>query len=98
QGAGEALGLKWTRARIAKVVAAADEEVLAFFLRQLAELSITGAGPKPLPAIVLPIDQAEELFLAEGGEEAQALLALVARLLKLDQPRLLAPVPGSTDA
>ena len=98
QAAGEALGLKWTRARVAKVVTGPTEDVLAFFLRLLAAVSSTGTGQASLPAIVLPIDQAEELFLAEGREEAQALLSLLAMLLNHGQPRLIALVTIRTDS
>src|SRR5262249_12652547 len=97
QAAGETLGLKWTRARIAREVAGPDADVAAFFLRLLAALKTTGSGPKSLPTIILPIDQAEELFLAEGREEAQALLSLLAKLLELEQPRLIALVTIRTD-
>ena len=43
------------------------------------------AGVKP-PAIVLAIDQAEELFREEGETEASALLALVRDLTREDEP------------
>jgi WD40 repeat protein len=98
QATGEALGLKWTKARIAREVAGADTDVAAFFLRLLAALRTTGTDKTLLPAVVLPIDQAEELFLAEGREEAQAFLALLAKLLKLEQPRLIALVTIRTDS
>ena len=42
------------------------------------------------PHLVLSIDQAEELFMAEGREEAQRFLALLRELLEDDQPALTA--------
>jgi WD40 repeat protein len=41
--------------------------------------------PKP-PVLVLPIDQGEELFLAEGAAEAEQLLTLGRDLLSADEP------------
>jgi WD40 repeat protein len=38
------------------------------------------------PSVVLPIDQGEELFLAEGATEAEPLLALMRDLLTADAP------------
>jgi WD40 repeat protein len=43
----------------------------------------------PPPILVLPIDQGEELFGAEGSEEAEQLLALLSRLVTADTPGLL---------
>ena len=49
------------------------------------------AGAKPkAPAVILSIDQAEELFLAEAQDEAQRFLALVRDLLNEDAPAMLA--------
>ncbi len=45
--------------------------------------------PKP-PTLILAIDQAEELFLAEGQEEARNLLALLRDLLIEDAPAVTA--------
>jgi formylglycine-generating enzyme required for sulfatase activity/class 3 adenylate cyclase len=49
----------------------------------------TGAKPKA-PALILSIDQAEELFLAEAQDEAQPLLALLRDLLNEDVPAIIA--------
>ncbi|MEE6178713.1 nSTAND1 domain-containing NTPase [Mycobacterium sp. 050134] len=45
-------------------------------------------GPAPPPTIVLAIDQAEELFGAEAGNEASEFLTVVAGLLRSAQPPL----------
>ena len=45
-------------------------------------------APKP-PTLVLAVDQAEELFQSEGGEEARALLDLVRELASQDKPDLI---------
>jgi hypothetical protein len=47
------------------------------------------AKPKP-PALILSIDQAEELFLAEAQDEAQPFLALLRDLLIEDAPAVIA--------
>ena len=44
--------------------------------------------PKP-PTLILSIDQGEELFLAEGQDEAQKLFALLRDLLRDDAPALI---------
>jgi tetratricopeptide (TPR) repeat protein len=41
------------------------------------------------PAVVLAIDQAEELFLSEGTAESEALLALVGELVGQDDPAVI---------
>jgi formylglycine-generating enzyme required for sulfatase activity len=47
------------------------------------------AKPKP-PTLIMSIDQAEELFLAEGQDEARGFLALLRELLVVDAPALTA--------
>jgi hypothetical protein len=49
----------------------------------------TGTKPKA-PALILSIDQAEELFLAEAQDEARPLLALLRDLLSEDAPAIIA--------
>ena len=48
-----------------------------------------GAKPNP-PMLVLSIDQGEELFLAEGQEEAQPFMALLRGVLNDDVPAVIA--------
>ena len=50
---------------------------------------MTVRKPKP-PALVLSIDQGEELFLAEAQDEAQPFLALLRDLLIEDAPAVIA--------
>jgi H+/Cl- antiporter ClcA len=54
-------------------------------------------GGKP-PIFVLPIDQGEELFLAERGEEAERLLAIVHDLLADDAPGIVALITMRSDS
>jgi formylglycine-generating enzyme required for sulfatase activity len=49
----------------------------------------TNAKPKP-PTLIVSIDQGEELFLAEGQDEAQPFLALLRDLLIEDSPAVIA--------
>jgi formylglycine-generating enzyme required for sulfatase activity len=50
------------------------------------------------PTIVLPIDQGEELFLAEGSDEAHVFLTLLRDLLTADDPPLIALFTIRSDA
>ena len=53
--------------------------------RQSAAQRVPDAGPDvPAPTLVLPLDQAEELFTADAGPEAAAFLELIAELAKPD--------------
>jgi TIR domain len=76
-------GKRRTRAEV-KAAVEGGAQTLVPILTSLAE----GARPPPLPnipspnapALVLSIDQGEELFLAEGAEEAEKFLALLKEL------------------
>jgi len=61
------------------------------------ELIMRRDTEKP-PIFILPIDQGEELFLAEGAEEAERLLALVHDLLTDDAPGVLALITMRSDS
>ncbi len=51
--------------------------------RVAAALRVPDAGPDaPMPTLVLPLDQAEELFTADAGAEATAFLRLIAELAR----------------
>ncbi len=53
--------------------------------RHAAARRLPDAGPDaPLPTLVLPLDQAEELFTADAGAEASAFLRLIAELARPD--------------
>jgi hypothetical protein len=85
-------GLALNRADIANSVDAGATELLPL-LDRLAEKARApdisgGARPAP-PSLVLSIDQAEELFLAEGAGEAQSFLALVKDLVLAGVPNLM---------
>ena len=76
----KAAGLRQTRAEV-KAAVESGAAAVAALLAALAEKVRAPAGaneaqPHP-PRIVLAIDQAEELFLAEGAAEAEAFLRLV---------------------
>lgn len=78
-------GLAITRAQVRQAVAE-GATALRPILKSL--LGDRPAQEKP-PTIVLTIDQAEELFRAEGREEAEKLLDLVAGLSATDDPAFL---------
>ncbi|GJH18434.1 TIR domain-containing protein [Caballeronia novacaledonica] len=50
------------------------------------------------PMLVLALDQAEELFVVDGGEESGQLLALLRELMMIDDPPLLVLVTVRSDA
>ena len=89
----KAAGLTRKRVDIRKAVKAGPASV-ALLLQDLVKVntaSHTGDGTKPPtpPTLVLAIDQAEELFHAEGTEEARAFLDLLGILAPEDNPALI---------
>jgi tetratricopeptide (TPR) repeat protein len=90
-----------TRAAIAKVLSGQGVETEALFkdLALRARLpDIDGAAAAVPPALVLPIDQGEELFSPDASSEAAAFLTLLARLLKAQGLRLIVVVAMRSDA
>src|SRR4030095_9790453 len=77
-------GLALRRAEIRAAVSSGGGETAALLAR-LAEAArppqLDAPERPPAPAIVVAVDQGEELFLAEGRSEADAFLALLAELL-----------------
>ena len=93
EGAFEVAGITVTRADLRAAIQAGATK-LKPLLQALADkatpaASDTSAKPKA-PALILSIDQAEELFLAEAQDEAQPFLALVRDLLNEDVPAIIA--------
>jgi CHAT domain-containing protein len=82
-------GLKHRRADIRKAVAGGAETVRPL-LQQISDKAFARTlgekGAAPQPTIVIPIDQAEELFSAEGLSEGEALLGLLRDLAAEDRP------------
>ena len=79
-----------TRADIRKAVEGGAGNV-ASLLKEIvaARASSDDLKAKP-PMLVLPVDQAEELFQAEGAEEARSFLDLLCYLVSCDEPPLIA--------
>ena len=97
----KAHGLKKTRADVRKAVEGGIE-VLKPLLQELAKAATPGLygetlPPKP-PALILPIDQGEELYLTEGAEEATAFLSLLRDLVEGNAPTLIALFTIRSDA
>jgi hypothetical protein len=93
--------LKQTRAEIKKLAAAGANDVLgllAALTRQAALAESSGEAESKAPSLVLAIDQAEELFQAEGAEEAEAFLKLLRDLLLADEPEIIVIVTIRSDS
>ena len=93
EGAFEDAGITMTRADLRAAIRGGATK-LKPLLQALADkatpaASDTGAKPKA-PTLILSIDQAEELFLAEAQDEARPFLALVRDLLNEDGPAIIA--------
>ena len=93
EGAFAITGLKTSRAELRAAIdagAARLKPMLAALVDKLTPLGLEDdVKPKP-PAIVLAIDQGEELFLAEAQDEARPFLTLLRGLLTTDDPAVIA--------
>lgn len=101
EGAFQAAEIGTTRAKL-RAALEGDATMLRPLLQTLADKATPGtldADAKPKPAtLVISIDQGEELFLAEGQDEAQALLALLQKVLTDDGPRLIVVLAIRSDS
>ena len=90
--AAKAHGLKQARREIKKAVAGGADQVLALLATLVAKAMpprlLGESEPRP-PALILAIDQGEELFQAEGAEESQAFQRLLGDLLAATAPNLI---------
>ena len=88
----QAHGLVHTRADIRAAIGGGAQALLPM-LTKLADkarsLRSSGEPDAKPPMLVLPIDQGEELFLAEGATEAEPLLALMRDLLTAAAPSVI---------
>jgi len=83
-----------TKAEIRKAVNAGADALGQLFAALIPEVS---EGMKA-PTLILPIDQGEELFLAEGAEEGQIFLSLLSDLLGNEKLSLTALVTIRSDS
>jgi formylglycine-generating enzyme required for sulfatase activity len=87
-----AAGIATTRAKLRAAIeggASTLQPLLGALANKAAQPALDGSSePKP-PALILSIDQGEELFGVEGQDEAQALLALLRGLLLSDDPAVI---------
>ncbi len=87
-----AYGIPQSRASIRDVIAAGSDGLRSLLVRLVEKASsaiISDDGEAKRPAILLAVDQAEELFLSDGAKEGQELLALIRDLVKEDRPELI---------
>jgi formylglycine-generating enzyme required for sulfatase activity len=78
------------RADIRAAVEAGITGVVALFASLAKTKSKQFGDDRGQPTIVVPIDQAEELFATEGAREGETLLALIGRLAAKDAPAVIA--------
>jgi len=81
-----------SRAQLRTAIAGGADTVRAWFTQLLdvaCSTIVTDDGEAKRPVILLAIDQAEELFVGDGAQEGQALLALVRELAEEDRPGVL---------
>ena len=92
EGACEAANIAMPRADLRAAIAggAATLRLALTALLERATGTFVDHSPqaKP-PTLVMPVDQAEELFLAEGGIEAKPFLALLRELVTADAPAVI---------
>ncbi len=84
-------GLRYTRKQLADAVAGGAVSLRPLLLELAVKATVadsTGDAGKP-PMLVLSIDQGEELFQAEGQDEAKCFLTLVRELLTQELPTLM---------
>jgi len=100
EAAAKARGLRRSRAEVKAAVASGAPAVAALLaeLAEAAQAPAFGADAPPVPRVVLAIDQGEELFAAEGGEEAETFLHLVRDLAADPRSNLLVLVTIRSDA
>jgi formylglycine-generating enzyme required for sulfatase activity len=99
--ASQAAGVGYPRAKIRAAIEAGASG-LRPLLQELSDSAVAaqlGREPDEKPPIfVLPIDQGEELFLPEGTQEADRLLALIRQLLVVESSGLLALITIRSDS
>ena len=88
----ERFGAARAPGRVKQMLAAEGAAALGTMLDELAELAtarlVRTAGQSPAPTPILALDQAEELFNAEGAAEADILFGALAALLAGGRPTL----------
>ncbi len=78
-----------TRAQL-REASTVDANALRPYLRDLAARAATASAAAKPPTLIIAIDQAEELFRAEGAAEGESLLTLLRDLVCTDDPAVIA--------
>jgi hypothetical protein len=80
EGASEASKLQTSRANLRAAIQGGST-TLKPFLQTLVAPSLGESAKRKPPALIIPVDQGEELFFAEGQEEAHPFLVLLRELV-----------------
>lgn len=83
-------GLAHARSEIRKALERGVDDVAGLMEKLVGAKNGGGEARTKPPTLILPIDQAEELFQAEGAEEARVFLDLLRGLVSRDAPSLIA--------
>ena len=92
EGACEAANIAMPRADLRAAIAggaATLRPALTALLERATGTFVDHSPQAKPPTLVMPVDQAEELFLAEGGIEAKPFLALLRELVTADAPAVI---------
>jgi formylglycine-generating enzyme required for sulfatase activity len=101
EGALATAGLRRAYADIRAAVAGGAVTLRPLLLELIDQAGKAAPADRPIasaPLVVLPIDQGEELFVADGATESESLLALLGAVLKEDAPAVLALVTIRSDS
>jgi formylglycine-generating enzyme required for sulfatase activity len=89
----KSVGIATTRAKLRAAIEG-GASTLCPLLKALADkatpMAVDGGAKPNAPMLILSVDQGEELFLAEGQEQAKAFLVLLHDLLIQDMPAIIA--------
>ncbi|OBI56663.1 TIR domain-containing protein [Mycobacterium sp. E787] len=101
ESARTAAGIKLARSKIRAAIdggASTLRPILQALVDAAAPEASEADAPTKPPAVVVSIDQGEELFRAEGQEEAQRLLTLLRELLDEDEPAVIVVIAIRSDS
>ena len=101
EGACGKLSTRITRASLRQSIdegAASLSQLYGMIISKATPATIDTVSPAKPPTLIVPIDQGEELFLADGQDEARRFLTLIHEMTGEDQPALIVLFTIRSDA